>query len=56
MCFGSSSAPEEETATSQLSNTIDKQIKQEERKAQSQVKLLLLGSCSQASFPKLGWN
>lgn len=42
MCHGSSS--EEEASTSQVSSVIDKQLKTEERKVQSQVKLLLLGS------------
>jgi hypothetical protein len=42
MCTGSSS--EEEASTSQVSNSIDKQLKHEEKKLHSQVKLLLLGS------------
>jgi len=42
MCHGSSS--EEEASTSQVSSVIDKQLKSDERKIQSQVKLLLLGS------------
>lgn len=41
MCGGSST--EEEVSTSQVSNSIDKSIKQEEKKLHSQVKLLLLG-------------
>ena len=42
MCHGSSS--EEEASTSQVSSVIDKQLKSDERKIHSQVKLLLLGS------------
>ena len=42
MCHGSST--EEEASTSQVSSVIDKQLKAEERKIHSQVKLLLLGS------------
>lgn len=42
MCHDSSS--EEEASTSQVSSVIDKQLKQDERKTQKQVKLLLLGS------------
>jgi len=41
MCGGSST--EEEVSTSQVSNSIDKAIKHEEKKLHSQVKLLLLG-------------
>ena len=42
MCGSSSS--EEDTSSSQLSSVIDKQLRTDERKIQSQVKLLLLGS------------
>jgi hypothetical protein len=41
MCGGSST--EEAVSSSQVSNSIDKSIKHEEKKIQSQVKLLLLG-------------
>jgi hypothetical protein len=41
MCTGSSS--EKDASESQVSNSIDRTLKQEERKLNSQVKLLLLG-------------
>ena len=41
MCGGSST--EEEVSSSQVSNSIDKSIKHEEKKMHRQVKLLLLG-------------
>jgi hypothetical protein len=41
MCIGSS--PEKEISDSQTSTAIDRQLKQDERKINSQVKLLLLG-------------
>lgn len=41
MCTGSSS--DKDVSSSQISGSIDKQIKQDEKKLHSQVKLLLLG-------------
>src|SRR5579859_2499113 len=52
MCHDSSS--EEEASTSQVSSIIDKQLKQDERKIQAQVKLLLLGSHPSPSNHSLG--
>ena len=41
MCIGSS--PEKEVSDSQVSSVIDRHLKQDERRINSQVKLLLLG-------------
>jgi len=42
MCFGGGT-PEGAPSEAQISNSIDKEIRQEEKKMNSQVKLLLLG-------------
>jgi hypothetical protein len=44
VCCAASSS-EEDSSKSQVSSVIDKQLKHDERKVQSQVKLLLLGLC-----------
>jgi len=42
MCFGGGT-PEGAPSEAQISNSIDREIRQEEKKMNSQVKLLLLG-------------
>jgi len=50
MCFGGGT-PEGAPSEAQVSNSIDKEIRQEEKKLNSQVKLLLLGMIPTLAIP-----